>query len=290
MKEFKISNNSITSRDSICVSNYLREVSHIELLTPDEEAHLARIIKKGGREGQKAKETLVKANLRFVISVAKSFRSSGLELSDLISEGNLGLMKAAETFDETRGFRFLTYAVWWIRQSINNAIMTKGGVVRIPSHQHRIFTDFIAMQDEVMQTEGRELSLEEYAEISGIPVYLLSNIMKASRKANSLDAKMGEDSDTTYLDMLSSGSKTDRAMDMESLSTDLNRVIVSVLTEKEAYVLCHHFGIGCPQESFDDIAAVIGLSRERTRQLSMKAIEKLRKSATALNLANYLAA
>ena len=290
MKEFKISNNSITSRDSICVSNYLREVSHIELLTPDEEARLARIINKGGREGQKAKEALVKANLRFVISVAKSFRNSGLELSDLISEGNLGLMKAVEIFDETRGFRFLTYAVWWIRQSINNAIMNKGGVVRIPSNQHRIFADYLAMQQEVMQTEGRELSIEEYAEMSGISVYNLNSIMKAARKANSLDAKMGDDSDPTYLDMLTSGSKADRAMDMESLSTDINRVIASVLTDKEAYVLRHHFGIGCPQETFDVIAAQIGLSRERTRQLNMKALEKLRKAANVLNVVNYLSA
>ena len=290
MKEFKISNNSITSRDSICVSNYLREVSHIELLTPDEEARLARIINKGGREGQKAKEALVKANLRFVISVAKSFRNSGLELSDLISEGNLGLMKAVEIFDETRGFRFLTYAVWWIRQSINNAIMNKGGVVRIPSNQHRIFADYLAMQQEVMQTEGRELSIEEYAEMSGISVYNLNSIMKAARKANSLDAKMGDDSDPTYLDMLASGSKSDYTMDMESLSTDINRVIASVLTDKEAYVLRHHFGIGCPQETFDVIAAQIGLSRERTRQLNMKALEKLRKSAKVLNLVNCLSA
>ena len=290
MKEFKISTSSITSRDSICISNYLREVRRIDLLTPDEEAHLARIIKKGGREGQKAKDALVMANLRFVISVAKSFRNSGLELSDLISEGNLGLMKAAETFDETRGFRFLTFAVWWIRQSINNAIMNKGGVVRIPSNQHRVFADYLDMQEEVMQTEGRELSLDEYAEMSGISVYDLTNIMKAARKANSLDAKFGDDSDTTYLDMLTSGSKTDRSMDMESLSTDLNRVITSVLTDKEAYVLCHHFGIACPQETFDVIAAEIGLSRERTRQLNMKAVEKLRKSAKALNLLNYLAA
>ena len=290
MKEFKISNNSITSRNSICVSYYLREVSHIELLTPEEEARLARIIKKGGREGQKAKETLVKANLRFVISVAKSFRNSGLELSDLISEGNLGLMKAVETFDETRGFRFLTYAVWWIRQSINNAIINKGGIVRIPSNQHRTFADYLAMQEEVMQTEGRELSLEEYAEMSGISVYNLNSIMKAARQANSLDAKMGDDSDTTYLDMLSSDNNTDRTMDVESLSIDINRVIASVLTDKEAYVLCHHFGIGCPQETFDEIAAEIGLSRERTRQMNVKAVEKLRKFAKALNLVNYLAA
>lgn len=290
MKEFKISNNSITSRDNICVSNYLREISRIDLLTPDEEAHLARIIKKGGLEGQKAKDTLVKANLRFVISVAKSFHHSGLELSDLISEGNLGLMKAAETFDETRGFRFLTFAVWWIRQSINNAIINKGGIVRIPSNQHRIFADYLAMQEEVMQAEGRELSIEEYAEVSGIPAYDLTNIMKAAHKANSLDVPCSDDSDTTYLDMLSSGSNTDHAMEMESLSTDLNRVIASVLTDKEAYVLRHHFGIGCPQESFDYIAATLGLSRERTRQLNMKAIEKLKKSATALNLVSYLAA
>lgn len=290
MKEFKISTNSITSRDSICISNYLREVSHIELLTPGEEARLARIINNGGREGQKAKEALVKANLRFVVSVAKSFRNSSLELSDLISEGNLGLMKAAETFDETRGFRFLTYAVWWIRQSINNAIMNKGGMVRIPSNQHRIFADFLAMQQEVMQTEGRELSIEEYAEMSGISAYKLNSIMKAARKASSLDSKMGDDSDTTYIDMLSSGSSTDCAMDMESLSTDLNRMIASMLTHNEAYVLRHHFGIGCPQETLDDIAAEIGLSRERTRQLNMKAVEKLRKSAKSLNLVSYLAA
>lgn len=290
MKEFKISTNSITSRDSICISNYLREVSHIELLTPDEEARLARIINNGGREGKKAKEVLVKANLRFVISVAKSFRNSGLELSDLISEGNLGLLRAAETFDETRGFRFLTYAVWWIRQSINNAIMNKGGVVRIPSNQHRVFADYLAMQEEVMQTEGRELSLDEYAEMSGISVCDLTSVMKAARKANSLDAKFGDDSEATYLDMLTSGSKTDRTMDMQSLSTDLNRIIASVLTDKEAYVLCHHFGIGCPPETYDVIAAEIGLSRERTRQLNMKAVEKLRKSSKSLNLVNYLAA
>ena len=260
MKEFKISNNSITSRDSICVSNYLREVSHIELLTPEEEARLARIINKGGREGQKAKEALVKANLRFRRPVPGHLhRPEDHQQEPPVHRGH-------------------------------NAIMNKGGVVRIPSNQHRVFADYLAMQKEVMQTEGRELSLDEYSEMSGISVYNLNSIMKAARKANSLDAKMGDDSDTTYLDMLSSGSKTDRYMDMESLSTDLNRVIASVLTDKEAYVLCHHFGIGCPQETFDDIAAEIGLSRERTRQLNMKAFEKLRKSAKVLNLVNYLSA
>lgn len=290
MKEFKISNNSITSRDSICISNYLREVSRIELLTPDEEARLARIIKKGGREGQKAKDKLVNANLRFVISVAKSFCNSGLELSDLISEGNIGLMKAAEIFDETRGFRFLTIAVWWIRQSIINAIMTKGGVVRIPSNQYRIFADYLAVQQEAMQTEGRELTIDEYAEMSGVSMDKLRCTIEAARKANSLDAKFGDDSDTTYLDMLTSGSETDRTMYIESLSTDIQRLMDAVLTEKEAYVVCHHYGLGCSQETFDAIATEIGLSRERTRQLNLKAVEKLRKSAKSLNLVNYLAA
>lgn len=290
MKEFKISNNSITSRDSICISNYLREVSHIELLSPDEEARLARIIKKGGRQGQKAKDALVMANLRFVISVAKSFCNSGLELSDLISEGNIGLMKAAEIFDETRGFRFLTIAVWWIRQSIINAIMTKGGVVRIPSNQYRIFADYLAVQQEAMQTEGRELTIDEYAEMSGVSMDKHRCTIEAARKANSLDAKFGDDSDTTYLDMLTSGSETDRTMYIESLSTDIQRLMDAVLTEKEAYVVCHHYGLGCSQETFDAIATEIGLSRERTRQLNLKAVEKLRKSAKSLNLVNYLAA
>lgn len=290
MKEFKISNNSITSRDSICVSNYLREVSHIELLTPDEEAQLAYIMNKGGREGEKAKDMLVKANLRFVVSVAKSFRNSGLELSDLISEGNIGLMKAAETFDVTRGFRFLSYAVWWIRQSISSAIIKCGSIVRLPSNQHNIYSDYLAMREETMQTEGRELSAEEYAEMNNISAYTMTNIMKAANKANSLDAKMGDDSDTTYLDMLASGNSTDRSLDTESMSTDIKRVIEAVLTPKEAYVVCHYFGLGHPQMTFDDIAAQIGLSRERTRQVNKKAIEKLRKSSSALQLVNYLAA
>lgn len=290
MKAFKINSKSIISRDNICMNDYLRDIKSIKLLTPEEEVTLARIIKEGGREAQKAKEQLVKANLRFVISVANTYKGTGMDLCDLIAEGNFGLIKAAETFDETRNVRFITYAVSWIRHYINEAVIKYGNIVHLPTNQHRILSNYFSKCDEVMKTEGRTLSIEEYAKTAKISASKLKHIFNVSHKASSLDVSLGDGSDRTFLDLLPSDYKTDSRQDLESFSADTMRIINSVLTDNEAYVICHHYGIGCTQETLTDIGYEMGLSCERTRQINKSALKKLHNSSAMHGLVGYLAA
>lgn len=290
MREFKVSHQSFTDRNNICVSDYLREINRIQLITPEEEVRLSQLIHRGGREGEKAREALVNANLRFVVSVANKYKGQGLDFEDLISEGNIGLLKATETFDETRGFRFCSHAVWWIRHYITTAIYDKGSIVRLPTNQQKMLSAFHRRRDEVMKQECRMMTTEEYADESGINVDTLKSSINAANRSQRLDSPLDDDSDSTYLDMLSAGATTDSSLDAESLTTDLSTIIKVLLTEREAFVLRKLFGIGCTPCHLDDIASEIGLSRERTRQLSVKAMEKIRHSSCSSRLVHYLAA
>lgn len=290
MKEFKINSQSITDRDNVAISCYLRDINRIERITPDDEVRLTSLIKKGGREGLRAKEQLIKANLRFVVSVANQYKRYGMELSDLISEGNIGLIKAAELFDETRGFKFITYAVWWIRQSIMNALAVNGSHIRIPVNQQNMVAKFHRMQNEMMQKEQRKLTIKEFAEMNGYDECVVAGIIEASARATSVDTPLADDSETTILDTMTSGSATDKDMDVESMKADIDRLMSHILSPNEIIVVRNYYGLGCHPSSLEEIASMIGKSRERTRQLWVKAIEKMRNSPYASRLCVYLAA
>lgn len=290
MKEFKINTHSITERDNVVISQYLREINRMERISPEEEARLTALIKKGGRKGENAKEQLIKANLRFVVSVANQYKKYGMELPDLISEGNIGLIKAAELFDETRGFKFISYAVWWIRQSILDALGRNGNIVRVPLNQQTLISRYHRMQHEMMQMEQRVLTIEEFAEMCGYEPERVMNILQATSKTKSVDAPVADDSEMTFLDTMSSGSSTDQSLDNESLHTDLDNLLRKVLTSTEQTVVCNYYGIGCQPQTLDHIAVMIDKSRERTRQLCVKAVDKLRQSPYSAHLIGYLAA
>lgn len=278
MREFKTNSASITERDSITMSDYLHDISRHDLISPDEEVRLATLVRKGGLEGMQAKEKLILANLRFVVSVANQYKQGGVELSDLISEGNIGLIRAVETFDETRGFKFISYAVWWIRQAILNALIRHGCIVRLPHNQQNMLAKFHRMQQETMQREQRALTAGEFAELYGCPESVVQDMLMASCRATSVDSPAAEDSETTLLDMMPSGERTDREMDRESTKQELDTLLRALLSERERFVVESFFGLSGPERSLDDIAAEIGLSRERTRQLCNKALDKLRNS------------
>lgn len=290
MKEFKINSHSITERDNIAIAHYLREINHIDRITPEEEVRLTALIKRGGKAGVRAKEQLIKSNLRFVVSVANQYKKYGMELTDLISEGNIGLIKAAELFDETRGFKFISYAVWWIRQSILNALATNGTIVRVPLNQHNILAKYHQLQNETMQKEQRILGIEEFAEKNGYSQDQIMSVIQATTKAKSVDAHVAEDSETTFVDTMLSNSASDKTMDKESLHIELKRLIQKVLDDRERTVLCNYYGIDCSSKSLEEIAIMFGKSRERTRQLCTKAIEKLRLCPYSSRLVDYLAA
>lgn len=290
MKEFKINTSSITERDTESITRYLREVNHFDRITPDEEARLAHIIRQGGKAADEAKETLIKANLRFVISVANQYKGYGMELCDLISEGNIGLVKAATLFDATRGFKFISYAVWWIRQSIMSAISASGSFVRMPQNKLNIVAQYRRMQQEVQQSEQRPLTIEEFADATGLDAVTVHNIVSVSGKVSSIDTPLSDDSDTVFADTLMSASVTDSLLDRESLDIEIEDILNTYLSDREMIVVRKYYGIGCAEATLDDIAATIGKSRERTRQIYLNAIAKLRRSPKTMSLAMYLAA
>ena len=232
---------------------------------------LAQAIRKGGPEGERAKERLVTANLRFVVSVAKQYQHQGLTLTDLIDEGNIGLVKAAEKFDETRGFKFISYAVWWIRQSI---LLSK-----INQEINRF-----------EQLHQRRPSVTELAELTQIDEAKIEQTAKADSHHMSIDAPFGEDDDNSMADMLSSGddTRTDKQVDYESLTSDLENVLRSVLKDRELKIVRECFGIGCQERGLEEIGAEMGLTRERVRQIREKSIAKLHDSGHARILMKYL--
>ena len=277
MRQLKITK-SITNRESESLEKYLQEIGHEELLSTDEEVELAQRIKKGDR---KALEKLTKANLRFVVSVAKQYQNQGLSLSDLINEGNLGLIKAAEKFDETRGFKFISYAVWWIRQSILQAIAEQSRIVRVPLNQVGSVSKINRMLSKFEQEFERRPSTDEISERVDIPEDKVDEAMMANAFVD------GEDN--SLLDVLinDDAPMADRQLVIESLRAEIATVL-QTLNERERAVITAFYGIGQPEMTLEEIGNKYGLTRERVRQIKEKAIRRLRNNTKNKLLKSYL--
>ena len=287
MRQFKNTKNN-TERSNISVNKYLKEVSRYPLITVDEEVILTQKIRQGGKEAEKARQRLVEANLRFVISVANQYHQHNMDLSDLISEGNIGLIKAAERFDETRGFKFISYAVWWIRQSISSTIYENGRIIRLPLNQQALLNMYSTLLKETMQTEQRKPTTAEFAEFANISENKAGILIEQTAKTLSMDDPLSEDTDTSIGDFVSSGSKTDESLDKESLHQDMTAILNHILSAKEKEILMRSFGINCKEEGLEEIGFAFGLSRERVRQIREKALCKIRRSNKIGILAQYI--
>ena len=273
MRQLKITK-SITNRESEALEKYLSEIGREELLSSDEEVELAQRIRKGD---SKALERLTKANLRFVVSVAKQYQNQGLYLPDLINEGNLGLIKAAEKFDETRGFKFISYAVWWIRQSILQAIAEQSRIVRLPLNQVGSVNKINRMLSKFEQENERRPSVDEISEQTELPQDKVGEAMLASNRHVSMDAPFVDGEDNSLLDILvnDNAPMADRQLVVESLRTEIDSVL-KILTERERRVVTAFYGIGQPEMTLEEIGNKYGLTRERVRQIKEKAIRRLR--------------
>lgn len=285
MRQLKISK-SITNRESASLEKYLQEIGHQDLLTADEEVELAQQIKKGDR---KALERLTKANLRFVVSVAKQYQNKGLSLPDLINEGNLGLIKAAERYDETRGFKFISYAVWWIRQSILQAIAEQSRIVRLPLNQVGSVNRITRELNKFEQENERKPSVEEMADRIDLPEEKIAEAMKINTHHVSMDAPFADGEDNSLLDFLpnTDSPSTDNVLDQESLRTEIGRVL-DVLNDREQKVIKAFFGIGMQEMTLEEIGDKYNLTRERVRQIKEKAIRRLRYNTKSKTLKTYL--
>lgn len=285
MRQLKISK-SITNRESASLEKYLQEIGHQDLLTADEEVELAQQIKKGDR---KALERLTKANLRFVVSVAKQYQNKGLSLPDLINEGNLGLIKAAERYDETRGFKFISYAVWWIRQSILQAIAEQSRIVRLPLNQVGSVNRIARELNKFEQENERKPSVEEMADRIDLPAEKIAEAMKINTHHVSMDAPFADGEDNSLLDFLpnTDSPSTDNVLDQESLRTEIGRVL-DVLNDREQKVIKAFFGIGMQEMTLEEIGDKYNLTRERVRQIKEKAIRRLRYNTKSKTLKTYL--
>lgn len=285
MRQLKISK-SITNRESASLEKYLQEIGHQDLLTADEEVELAQQIKKGDR---KALERLTKANLRFVVSVAKQYQNKGLSLPDLINEGNLGLIKAAERYDETRGFKFISYAVWWIRQSILQAIAEQSRIVRLPLNQVGSVNHIARELNKFEQENERKPSVEEMADRIDLPEEKIAEAMKINTHHVSMDAPFADGEDNSLLDFLpnTDSPSTDNVLDQESLRTEIGRVL-DVLNDREQKVIKAFFGIGMQEMTLEEIGDKYNLTRERVRQIKEKAIRRLRYNTKSKTLKTYL--
>ena len=269
MRQLKITK-SITNRESASLDKYLQEIGKEDLITVEEEVELAQRIKKGDQE---ALEKLTKANLRFVVSVAKQYQNQGLSLPDLINEGNLGLIKAAEKFDETRGFKFISYAVWWIRQSILQALAEQSRIVRLPLNQVGSLNKINKAFARFEQENERTPSPEELANVLDLPKEKVSDTLRVSGRHVSVDAPFSDGEDNNLLDVLvnTDSPNADRGLINESLSTEVERALAT-LTDRERDIIRYFFGIGCPEMTLEEIGEKFGLTRERVRQIKEKAI------------------
>lgn len=286
MRQLKITK-SITNRESASLDKYLQEIGREELITAEEEVVLAKKIKDGD---QKALEKLTRANLRFVVSVAKQYQNQGLSLPDLINEGNLGLIKAARRFDETRGFKFISYAVWWIRQSILQALAEQSRIVRLPLNQVGSLNKINKAYSKLEQEFEREPSAEELADLLDLPIDKVSDTMKVSGRHVSMDAPFANGEESSLLDVLVNldSPKADNGLMMESLSREIDRAL-STLTERERDVVKLFFGIGLNHGlTLEEIGDKFDLTRERVRQIKEKAIRRLRHSSRSKLLQQYL--
>ena len=289
MRQLKIQK-SITNRSSEALDKYLVEIGRVPMISVDEEIELAQPIRKGGKEGERAKEKLVKANLRFVVSVAKQYQHQGLGLTDLIDEGNIGLVKAAEKFDETRGFRCISYAVWWIRQSILQAIAEQSRIVRLPLNQVGALSKINSEISKFEQKNQRRPSVQELSSLTNMDEAKLDQTIKADNHHMSIDAPFHADDDNSIADVPASGedSRADKPVDYESMAKELNTVLSNVLKDREITIVKECFGIGCHEKGLEEIGDQLGLTRERVRQIREKSIVKLRESGYAKLLIKYL--
>ncbi len=285
MRQLKITK-SITNRESASLDKYLQEIGREELITVEDEVELAQRIRKGDQE---ALEKLTKANLRFVVSVAKQYQNQGLSLPDLINEGNLGLIKAAEKFDETRGFKFISYAVWWIRQSILQALAEQSRIVRLPLNQVGSLNKINKALSKFEQENERMPSVDEIAEILDIPRDKVADTMRVSGRHVSVDAPFVDGEDNSLLDVLvnSDSPNADRGLVNESLNKEIERAL-STLTERERDIVKDFFGIATSEMTLEEIGEKFGLTRERVRQIKEKAIRRLRHSNRSKLLKSYL--
>jgi RNA polymerase primary sigma factor len=286
MRQLKITK-SITNRESASLDKYLQEIGREELITAEEEVILAKKIKEGD---QRALEKLTRANLRFVVSVAKQYQNQGLSLPDLINEGNLGLIKAARRFDETRGFKFISYAVWWIRQSILQALAEQSRIVRLPLNQVGSLNKINKAYSKLEQLFEREPSAEELADTLDLPIDKVSDTMKVSGRHVSMDAPFANGEESSLLDVLvnADSPKADTGLMNESLSREIDRAL-STLTERERDVVKLFFGIGLNHGlTLEEIGDKFDLTRERVRQIKEKAIRRLRHSSRSKLLQQYL--
>ncbi|MBQ5934405.1 MAG: sigma-70 family RNA polymerase sigma factor [Bacteroidales bacterium] len=285
MRQLKITK-SITNRESASLDKYLQEIGREELITVEEEVELAQRIKKGDQE---ALDKLTRANLRFVVSVAKQYQNQGISLPDLINEGNLGLIKAAEKFDETRGFKFISYAVWWIRQSILQALAEQSRIVRLPLNQVGSLNKINKALSQFEQQYERQPSPDELADMLEIPREKIADTLRVSGRHVSVDAPFVDGEDNSLLDVLvnNDSPNADKGLVNESLNTEIERAL-STLTERERDIVKYFFGIGCQEMTLEEIGEKFGLTRERVRQIKEKAIRRLRHSARSKLLKGYL--
>ncbi|MDR3253319.1 MAG: RNA polymerase sigma factor RpoD/SigA [Tannerella sp.] len=285
MRQLKITK-SITNRESASLDKYLQEIGREELITVEEEVELAQAIRKGDH---RALDKLTRANLRFVVSVAKQYQNQGLSLPDLINEGNLGLIKAAEKFDETRGFKFISYAVWWIRQSILQALAEQSRIVRLPLNQVGSLNKISKAFSRFEQEHERKPSPEELATELDIPVDKISDTLKVSGRHVSVDAPFIEGEDNSLLDVLINDDApiADGSLMSESLAKEIDRAL-STLSEREADIIKLFFGIGTPEVTLEEIGDKFDLTRERVRQIKEKAIRRLRQGSRSKLLKAYL--
>jgi len=285
MRQLKITK-SITNRESASLDKYLQEIGKEELISVEEEVELAQRIKKGDRD---ALEKLTRANLRFVVSVAKQYQNQGLSLPDLINEGNLGLIKAAEKFDETRGFKFISYAVWWIRQSILQALAEQSRIVRLPLNQVGSLNKINKAFSKFEQEFERKPSPEELAECLELPREKVADTLKVSGRHISMDAPFIEGEDNSLLDVLPNNDspKADKTLLSESLVKEIERSLAT-LTERERDIIKLFFGIGIQEMTLEEIGEQFGLTRERVRQIKEKAIRRLRHTSRSRLLKTYL--
>ncbi len=289
MRQLKISK-SITNRESQSLEKYLQEIGKVELISPEQEVELALKIKNGD---QRALDRLVKSNLRFVVSVAKQYQNQGLTLPDLINEGNLGLIKAALRFDETRGFKFISYAVWWIRQSILQALAEQSRIVRLPLNKVGLTNRISKAYQQLEQEYEREPSPEELAELLDLGIDEVTATMNVGFRHVSMDTPLSDGEDGTLIDLMENPNavKTDEKLEhFESLRMEIERSL-RTLTERQKDVVCYFFGIGVDHPlSLEDIGERYNLTRERVRQIKDKAINKLRSANRSKLLKHYLGA
>lgn len=288
IQQFKVFQ-SITPRSEQSLEKYLTDISRVPMISTDEEVLLAQAIHAGGKKGEAAKNKLVTANLRFVISVAKQFQHQGVPLGDLINEGNIGLMKAAEKFDETRGFKFISYAIWWIRQSILQAVADQSKMVRKPISQIAIISKIKKATNAFMQKNQRQPSAEELGDILSMEIEKIEKALQSETYVKSIDEPLSDEDDNTIESTLGSMEyAADREVNQDSMRTDIMNVLYTVLNDRERTIVIQSFGLGCKERAFEDIGEDLGLTRERVRQIRERGLDKMRKNDKTKSLLRHL--